>query len=389
MLENSKINYYCNIFKLSIDILLDIYNNNPKKFFIIFKKIYLIHTGNKLNRPNLQHFLLFNPLPKYFKIKDHNGDYMNICDRYSFHGTHGNNILISNIVIPHYTLSTIPFFMQYKYNNKFKKITSNVFYYELTIDKKPFRSPWKDQSISIGYGKVTTQLKNNHVGWSANTIGYHSDDGKIFCENSINCVLPVYSYGDTVGAGIIYISKFEYKFFFTLNGKMLPFTRIAIIKERLSAMISIDHPASVLVNFGQRNFLYDFSQHITPIVINTSNTFIKNYFKLNMYCFESNLKYFTLYHKNIPKNKVNFSDSLLEPLIEPVESDSESSELSDDIISTNTDNLLINEDENELTNYLMDTQNLNETFIEYNNVAIELINKIKKEIQYLTDVKSS
>ena len=58
---------------------------------------------------------------------------MNICDRYSFHAAPGNNILISNVIIPHHSLSTIPFLMQYKYNNKVKKAISNVFYYEITI----------------------------------------------------------------------------------------------------------------------------------------------------------------------------------------------------------------------------------------------------------------
>lgn len=371
MLENNKINYFSNKFKISIDTLFEVYKNDKKSLFLIFKKIYHLHTGLKLYRPRLEYLLLFNPLPKYFKISDYSGDFLNICSRYSFHGEKSNNILMGNVILPHQSISPIPFFFQYKFKNKNYYKISNVFYYEITIDKEPFREPWDGQSISIGYGTTDTPIKNNHVGWSPNSIGYHCDDGKVFSDNSILCELEKYSYGDTVGCVLIYLNKNEYKVLYTLNGKLLPFSRNFITKKQLTTMISLDYPAAVTTNFGENNFLFNIEEFILPNLISTKNYFIYNYFRLNGHTFDSNLGMFNLVPKKLiikkktPFNNYNtiqnmmFKNELLEPLI--------------------------SNDQNELNNFL-ESEETKENFEEIHIISNNIINSIKKDILYLSNV---
>ena len=45
MLDNNKINYYSNKFKISIDTLLEDYKDDKKTLYKIFKKIYHLQTG--------------------------------------------------------------------------------------------------------------------------------------------------------------------------------------------------------------------------------------------------------------------------------------------------------------------------------------------------------
>ena len=55
--------------KLDLKVLMKIYEKDKKAFNKIFKKIYYIFTSLKISRPKMQDFLLFTPLPKYFKVE--------------------------------------------------------------------------------------------------------------------------------------------------------------------------------------------------------------------------------------------------------------------------------------------------------------------------------
>lgn len=379
MLENYKINYYCNKFEISIDKLLKYYKNDKKSLLLIFKKIYHLHTGNKIYKPKIENILLFNPLPKYFKINDFKNDFMNICNRYSFHSNPGHNILMGNVILPHPSISPIPFFFQYKYKNRNKYTTSNVFYYEIIVDPEAFRKPWDDQSIAIGYGSIDTPARFNHVGWSDTTIGYHSDDGKVFSDNNCISDLPTYSYGDTVGAGIIYIREYEYKLFFTLNGKLLPFNKMLYTKKKLTTMISLDYSAAVTVNFGHTNFLFNIEEYNNPFIISTNNIFIHNYFRLNGHNFDTNTGYFNLPKKKLiikKKKKVfnnfntiqemMFKDDLLKPLL------------------SNEDNELVhflNEEKQKENNKIFESE-----LEDIQEMSENIIDNIKNDIEYLSNI---
>lgn len=371
MLDNNKINYYSNKFKISIDTLLEDYKDDKKTLYKIFKKIYHLQTGLIIYRPKLQYLLLFTPLPKYFKTKDFGDLYLNICGKYSYHGDPSSNILMGNVMLPHQDLSPIPFFFQYKYNFKNKYLTSNIFYFEIKVDTHSFRSPWSTQSIAIGVGSIDTPIKNNHVGWTRHTVGYHSDDGNVFSDNQILCNLPAYSYGDVIGCAIEYCDEFSYKIYFTKNGKLLPFAKLLYTNKYLTPMISLDHSASIETNFGERNFKFDVEYLKSPFVISTYNYFIHNYFKLSKYTFESNSNYFNLSQKKlmikkkVPFNNYNtiqnimFNNELLEPLIK--------------------------NDQNELTNFLSNEDDKT-NFQEMYNISNTIIENLKKDIEFLSNI---
>jgi hypothetical protein len=364
MLENNRIDYFSNKIRISINILLDQYKNDKKTLYKIFRKLYHLQTGLRLYKVKLEYLLLYTPLPRYFKVKDFGDLYLNICNRYSFHGFSYNNILMGNVIIPHPNFSPIPFFFQYKYKNKNYYSISNVYYYEISVDKESFREPWNNESIAIGIGCISTPILNNHVGWSIDTIGYHSDDGNFFSNNQLTTTLPTFGCNDVVGCGIEYCGEFNYKIFFTKNGELLPFSKLLFTTKKLTPMISLDHSAAITTNFGESNFCFDISQYNSPKVISTYNYFTQNYFRLSEYSYDSNKSLFNIKKKLIIKKKegfnnfntiknIMFNSGLLEPLI--------------------------SNDQNELVNFLNNTEN--------NNFNNNIIDNLKDDIEFLSSIK--
>ena len=302
MLDNNKIIDLCYKIDFEKNFLLQNYYKNNKKIISIFKKIYYLIMGINLYKISLQYILLFIPLPRYFKLNNQN--IYNISNTYSNLNNlvNSNLILMGNIRLPHYSTCPIPFFFQHKYNNKIRYTISNIYYYECTIDEYNFIEPFENQAISIGYGNIRTPINYNFVGWAKHTVGYHSDDGMIYSDNIILAKSEKYSNGDTVGAGLIYLEKNKYKIFFTLNGKIINLYQTLITNKKLTIMINIHHSAAVKVNFGETNFLYDFTSLITSNVISTQNNFINN-FSLKPFIYDLNTSNF------------KFNNMLLEPLL--------------------------------------------------------------------------
>ena len=305
MIDNKKYNDF--ILKINIDknLIFENYKENTKSIKSIFKKIYFLYTGIKLNKCNLEYIYLFQPLPRYFKIVNNNYNYDEKTKKNFSNCNSSNTILVGNVILPHHTISPIPFLFQYKLKNKFIYNITNVFYYELEIDKISSKEYFETESISIGFGCINTPINHNYVGWSNNTIGYHSDDGIIYADNTMIGKSDTFSNGDTVGAGIIYLTKNLYSIFFTLNGKYISLHKILKTNKKLTIMMNIDHSAGIYCNFGEKNFKYDFRELSSSNIISVKNKFIDK-FILKDYEFKVN------------NNNFNFKKTLLMPLLSDI-----------------------------------------------------------------------
>jgi len=303
MLDNNKIIELCNEMNITKKLLLEKYFNQNKEIILLFKKLYYIIMGIKLYKIKLQYILFFIPLPRYFKINDYQSKFINICNKYSNCNDSANSILMGNVILPHPSICPIPFLFQHKYNNKFNYSISNVYYYELTVDKNSFKEPFENQAISIGFGTIKIPINYNFVGWAKHTVGYHSDDGMMYADNIIIDKMERYSNGDTVGAGLIYLEENIYKIFFTLNGNLINLYQTLITNKKLTVMININHSSAVQVNFGENNFLFDFTSLISSNIITTKNKFINN-FSLCDFTYKSN------------KSSYKFNNILLQSLNE-------------------------------------------------------------------------
>ena len=95
------------------------------------------------------------------------------------------------------------------------------------------------------------------VGWAANTIGYHSDDGSIYIGTANPKLKGIkWGPGDIVGAGINYLTKNNLEIFFTLNGRLI----IKVVKtfdKPLVPMIGLDTTYRIHTNLGIYPFKYD------------------------------------------------------------------------------------------------------------------------------------
>ena len=231
----------------------------------------------------------FYPLPtRLLLTEDYTGNNKIVKNKneYQFHGTSGNRIVFSDKKLPFVNDKLkypIPFSFPIPTDSNIDIITSNVYYYEVTLLNKQNISPWIAECISIGFGHKNTHF-HNHVGWSNESIGFHSDDGTIRY-NEAGQVSKVHSDiwkpNDVAGAGIIYISKNEIKPFFTLNGKLIYMMGKTIqMKFPYFPMIGYDHSHSIEINFSSKPFVYDIKKLIlknSDNVISSDNTFIIDY----------------------------------------------------------------------------------------------------------------
>ena len=190
---------------------------------------------------------------------------------YSFKGIQGNRIIMGNHMIPDSLINDIPFSFPIVCDNITEIIQSNIYYYEVTImDIININNMWPSECVSIGFATNDNPI-NSHVGWFANSIGYHSDDGTVRYNN--NKGAPIVSRActtnDTMGAGMIYMNKNIVKYFFTLNGKVIYTSSIPIIMSKpYFPAIGYDHSHSIKVNFSTSEFKFNLKNFI---VENNSN----------------------------------------------------------------------------------------------------------------------
>lgn len=229
---------------------------------------------------------------------------------YRFEGTPGSNIISTNFIVPDYKNSMIPFTFFTQRNKTIEPILSNIFYYEIYIGLTPNRPSWNSKALGLGYGPTNFNRKKM-VGWTEESIGYHSDDGKIFFENNTTSSSKKFGPGDTIGAGVILIDSEYKKFFFTLNGKIIYLSQVKKIKKQISPQVSLDYNHPIKINFGLKEFKYDYTKLLNSnFTINYNNNFIK---KLNYenYLVKNTLKIPHIIDIKFEGNSNNFNVSNL------------------------------------------------------------------------------
>ena len=179
------------------------------------------------------------------------------------------------------------------YNNKFifpvlNKNTydlflSNVYYFEIKVSNDNFRESWNDECIGIGFTnrKINKSCIGYQVGWTYDSFGYHSDDGKIFLEGIPINQVEKWGPGDVIGAGIIYHKKY-FEIFYTKNGKLVSNQTAKNTKLEyysLTPAISIDTSYCIEVNWGQNEFKFPISNMILDHYYKISNKNLNNNFK--------------------------------------------------------------------------------------------------------------
>ena len=275
-IENIVISYHMNKCN-SIEIMKNIMNR------------YIV--TNNIETITLNNFIKFIPLPSYFKTS-HLDNIIKHDNVYKLIKKDNFIILPGNITIPSPLYSPIPFTIPFTipfiipYNNIL--LSSNVYYYEITIMQSIINN---NTNTSIGFGTTDTHIDmNNIVGWTNDSIGYNSMDGSIYCWGQKDKIFKEFNQGDIVGAGIIYIEKDLYKFFFTLNGILFDDMFTIKTSKRLIPMIGLKYPITIEVNFNTKPFLYDYRCNITPTVISSNNIFIKENYNSDMYNYMCNYK---------------------------------------------------------------------------------------------------
>jgi hypothetical protein len=191
---------------------------------------------------------------------------------------------------------------------------SNIYYYEITITfNKNIDSFDENEYINIGFGNKDITYRTYLGAHNSDSISYSSygliKSGFIKDKNNYkkNPMSSSWKPGDTIGAGIIYISYNKIKVFFTLNGKLIYKTNKPIeIYESYFPMINYNYSYSISVNFSTEKFLFDIKDFIliySKNILSTDNSFIENY-DVN------------LYMNNVPKKK--YISQLIYDLISPL-----------------------------------------------------------------------
>lgn len=248
-------------------------NNYP----IIYDNIYLqfinIYPHIKL--------LITDHIPKKFEvIRINSNTYPS--NRYILNGERNKYFIYSNYIIPHISNSSIPFTSGIIKNKKFKVITSNIFYFEVKIDKDNFRSENYDESCLIGFSSAEKNLSQIIFG-KLDAFGLNLLENRVEINSEYLYLNDFIKKGDTVGIGLKYIEKFKYKIFITINGKQCNFfprsknNDVIITKSKLKVIINLNLSCGIAVNFGNEEFKFDIEKIIrSPVIINSSKNNLVN-----------------------------------------------------------------------------------------------------------------
>lgn len=135
-----------------------------------------------------------------------------------------------------------------------KQLNVDQNYFELEIVNRGVGS-----AISIGVVGSEYPL-DKHAGWHKNGIGYHSDDGRLFNENSVGQLFgPACSSGDRMGCGIDFGKEAlsgSVTVFFTKNGQRIGhFTKFKILEGGLYPFVGMDHQGDQFRYLGLWQYL--------------------------------------------------------------------------------------------------------------------------------------
>lgn len=140
------------------------------------------------------------------------------------------------------------------------------FYFEVTIVKSvPLcpgvaRGPDDDDApviVTIGLMHPDEENLRLQPGWKNGSIGFHSDDGKLFTPEKNEYLGPPSSYGDTLGCGV----RANGSVVFIRNGAEYATTRLRLERRPLSGQwvpsVGVRTPCEIVVNLGQKAFVAD------------------------------------------------------------------------------------------------------------------------------------
>jgi hypothetical protein len=129
-----------------------------------------------------------------------------------------------------------------------------VYYFEMGVKNAGYKG-----QTSIGFTSGSFKMRRQ-PGWESNSCGYHGDDGYLYRgQGKGEPFGPKFTSGDTIGAGINYLSQ---EFFFTKNGSLVgAFPKD--IKGPLYPTVAVHSQGEELtVNFGKEPFCFDIEGYI-------------------------------------------------------------------------------------------------------------------------------
>ena len=254
----------------------------------LYNKYNPIYKNLKIDKPLLS-IINFVPLPYKFDISylDNANKIEEKNNKYIFTGTPGDRILFGNRRLPHYKTDAIPFTIPLTLNNETQLIQSNIFYYEIRLEDEYIRESWNNECLSIGFGTKNINYKGQ-VGWTQNSWGFHSDDGKYLHKNNEVNFGPPWKTGDVVGVGLIYDSSNVYKLFLTINGIFINDEIEISSFDYIYPIIGFDLSKPIKVNWGTEEFIFDLEKYINcNKLLNNKNTFMtRNNDDLDDYIFK-------------------------------------------------------------------------------------------------------
>jgi hypothetical protein len=271
---------------IELKTFLEIMTQDNMFFKKIIKKI-LCHfydiKNKKINKNNcITNFFNIYPKINSFLIDGINYDneiiYQknNDCTkRYLLAGKPSNQFVFSNNVLPNSNNSNIPFTFSYTNDLDIVEfVSSNIYYFEFTIDKIKFREEFLNEQLLIGF--VSGMFNSNDF-----NFGDHFSFG-IDCFNGIfkhddqlfelpKKIIP----GDTVGLGIEYLEKFKYRIIITINGERIFFEKnhdYIYNNNILKVALNLKLSKAVTFNFGDERFKFNIKELINcSKVINICN----------------------------------------------------------------------------------------------------------------------
>ena len=307
---------------LNSNLLIKLFIQDTKFFIKIIKKFFkeyypIYERSIQFNNPILQYINLYPPMkilrtehiPNKFEIARISNSILGLnSNRYLLLGDKNNNFIYSDKILPHQKNSAIPFSLGIVKNKKFKIITSNIFYFEVSIDKYNFRYADFNESLLIGFTNAETPETNNNFGFGK-MFGLNVFENRVEIDGQF-AYLPIeITKGDIVGIGLKYIKKFEYELFLTCNGQIInvKYNELNFLKIRhyLKVVICLNLASAIDVNFGSEQFLFDIEKiNHFPMIVNVSkNNFVNNGFNLDK--IESDSIYLRGYYSEYIYNLLN------------------------------------------------------------------------------------
>ena len=283
---------------LTTDLLLELFSRDKEYFKKIadqiFKEYYLtLNKEIEYDNIVLQYINIF-PQIKYLHtnhlLKQHevikiiSNDTQQPINRYILNGLPNKHFIYSNYVLPHPTNSCIPFSIGISKNKKFKIITSNIFYFEVFLDTYNFRKDFIDESLMFGFSRAETDSYNIRFGINE-SFGINILESKLEINGDEIFFPKLFCKGDTIGIGLIYEDKYEYKLFITLNGQILDLKKTIKTTALLKVVANISLSTGIDINFGNKEFKFDLEtiNNLNKSIHFTKNNFINKGFKLESF----------------------------------------------------------------------------------------------------------